>query len=143
MRIEDRNLDNFSFYSPDDKIGYELYYSFYRPMQPIASFLWYSLEKTFITLGLNVTPDGPIKNVPVLTLTFTFLNNQEAKFRVKLERNEKLILEKNLAVSQILPQTKYPDILEKRAYSLLDLIAEAILNGPDFKREFFSDKGKI
>ncbi len=141
--IEDRNLNNFFFYSSDDKIGYELYYSHYKAMQPVSSFFWYALEKTFGTLGLVVTPDGPIENVPVLVLTFTFLNDQEAKFRIRLTRNEKLLLEKTISVAQKLPPTNDTEELEKRGYALIDLIAGAILNDPDFKREFFSTKGKI
>ncbi|MGD0021219.1 MAG: hypothetical protein ABSC54_02845 [Smithellaceae bacterium] len=141
--IEDRNLNNFFFYSSDDKIGYELYYSHNKPMQPVSSFFWYALEKTFGTLGLVVTPDGPIENVPALVLTFTFLNDQEAKFRITLTRNEKLLLEKTISVTQKLPPTNDIEELEKRGYALIDLIARAILNDPDFKRGFSPTRGKI
>ena len=141
--VEAQNVTNFYYYSPDGQIGYDLYYSPNKMGQPVSSFFWYTLQKTFDNLGLVITENGPIKNVPELVLTFTFLNDQEAKFRVKLTRNEKLLLEKTISVSQKLPPTKDVNELENRAYAFIDLIAEALLNDPDFKRELFSDKGKV
>ena len=79
----------------------------------------------------------------MLVLTFTKLNDQEATFRINLTRNEKLLVEKSISVSQKLPPTRDAAELEKRAYAFLDLMAEAVLNDPDFKREFFSNKAKI
>lgn len=141
--IEDQNLTNFNFYSEDEEITYELYYSWNRGIQPVSSFFWYALEKTWRTLGIDVTPDGPLNDVPVLVLTFIHLNDQEATFRIDLSRNEKQLLKKNISVSQRLSPTRDAAVLEKRAYAFLDLMAEAVLNDPDFKREFFLDKEKI
>jgi len=39
--------------------------------------------------------------------------------------------------------TKDISELKKRSYEFIDHIAETILSDPDFKREFFSEKGRI
>jgi hypothetical protein len=137
------NVSTFNYYSNDGQIGYQLFFSPDKPWQPLSSFFWYSLQKAFENVGIEITPHGPIVDVPEFVLRFKSLTDQEAKFDIKLSRNKNLLFEKTLFVSQKLPPTRDVAELEKRSYTLFDLIAEAILNDPDFKREVSSNKTKI
>lgn len=72
-----------------------------------------------------------------------FLTDQKALFKVSLLRNGHLLLQKDITVSKkFLPTNDVPQ-LTKNAFEFIDLMAESILGDPDFKREFFSEKGRI
>lgn len=140
---EDPNITNFDYLNVEKTIGYTLAYSPSSMQQPVASFFWYAMQKTFQSLGMNITGSGLLKNFPQLNLKILSLTDQEAKFRIRLLRNGLLLMQKEFVVSQKLPPTKDKTELEKRQYTYLDLMVDTILSDPDFKREFFSDKGKI
>lgn len=140
---EDPNITNFYYLSSDKTIGYTLYYTLDKMPQPVASFFWYAFQKTFEDVGIVVKEETPLKNIPQLNLKILTLTDQEAKFRVRLLRNSVLLLEKEIIAEQKYPPTKDISELEKRQYTFIDSMANAILNDPDFKREFFSEKGKM
>jgi len=124
-------------------IGYTLFYKSDGIQQPVVSFFWYAMQKVFQDVGIDVREELVIKNVPKLDLKIMSLTDQDAKFILTLSRNGILLVLKEINVSQKLPPTKDIPELKKRSYMFIDRIAEAILSDPDFKREFFSDKGKI
>lgn len=140
---EDPNITNFYYLSPDKTIGYTLFYSERSMQQPVASFFWYTMEKTFQSLGMTITAETILKNVPQLHLKILTLTDQDAKFHVSLSRNGLLLMQKEISVSQELPPTKDSQELERRQYTYLDLMVDTILSDPDFKRAFFSEKGRI
>ena len=55
--------------------------------QPVASYFWYTLEKSLQHVGMNVTPDGPIVNVAEMVITITALTDSEALFHMRLTKN--------------------------------------------------------
>jgi hypothetical protein len=140
---ENPNVTNFFYLSEDKTIGYTLFYSPTSVQQPVSSFFWYALQKSFENIGMVITATGPLKNVPQLHLKILTLTDQEAKLQVSHSRNGLLLMQKEIIVSQKLPPTKDETELENRQYTYLDLMVETILSDPDFKREFFSDKAKI
>lgn len=52
-------------------------------------------------------------------------------------------MQKEIIVSKKFTPTKDIPELTKRSYEFIDYMAETILSDPDFKREFFSEKGRI
>ena len=140
---EDPNITNFYYLSSDKTIGYTLYYTLDSMPQPVVSFFWYALQKAFEDVGIVVKVEAPLKNIPQLNLKILTLTDQEAKFRVRLLRNSVLLLEKEIIAEQKYPPTKDIPELEKRQYIFIDSMANAMLTDPDFKREFFSEKGKM
>jgi hypothetical protein len=135
IRVEAPNATMLGYYSTDRNIRYTMNYQMGRPAQPIESFLWYSLQKSFTSVGITATNDNIADNALSLHLTFTFIDDQEAKFQLKLFRSGNLLAQKELIAAQKLPSTLDATELENRSYISIDLIAAAILNDPDFKRE--------
>jgi hypothetical protein len=141
--IEAPEVTNFYYLSEDKKVGYTLFYKSDGIQQPVVSFFWYVLQKVFQDIGIDVREELVIKNVPKLDLKIMSLTDQDAKFILTLSRNGILLVQKEIIVSQKLPSTTDVPELKKRSFLFIDRIAEAILSDPDFKREFFSDKGNI
>lgn len=137
------DVTNFYYLNEDKTVGYTLFYTSDGIQQPVVSFFWYALQKVFENIGIDVRERGPIKNAAQLNLKIIALTDQEAKFIVSLSRNGLLLMQKEIIASKKFPPTKDDSELKKRAYEFIDLIAETILSDPDFKREFFSDNGKI
>jgi len=140
---EATNVTNFYYFSPDREYAYHLFYSPSHMQQPLVSFFWYALEKTFASVGMTVKEIGPVKNAPQIHVKIMSLTDQEGKFIVSISRNGYLLLQKPLVFSKKLPPAKDVAELERRQYDFLDLMGEAILSDPDFRREFFSEKGKL
>ncbi|MEW6670187.1 MAG: hypothetical protein AB1427_00705 [Thermodesulfobacteriota bacterium] len=140
---EHPDITNFYYHNKDKTIGYTLFYSPGSMQQPVSSFFWYALQKTFESIGITIKEAGPLKNIPQFHLNILSLTDQEAKLQISLSRNGLLLIQKEIIIFQKLPLTKDLDELEKRQYSYLDLMVETILNDPDFKRDFFSDKANI
>lgn len=136
IKIKAKNITDLTYYSSDHKVAYILYYEKSTPRQPVASYFWYTLEKSFQHVGMFVTEFRSIPNVPEMILTFTSLTDSEAVFSIRLEKNERLLFEKTLEVTQQMPHTEDKAELEARAYRFLDLITEKILSDPDFKNAF-------
>ncbi|MEN6360369.1 MAG: hypothetical protein ABFD59_09965 [Smithella sp.] len=127
----------------EQTVGYTLFYKTGGIQQPVVSFFWYALQKTFNSIGIDVKEGGPIKNAAQLNLKIMFLTDQKAIFKASLLRNGYLIMQKDITVSKKFPPTNDVPQLTKNAFEFIDLIAETILGDPDFKREFFSEKGRI
>ncbi len=141
--IDARDVTNFYYLNDDKTVGYTLFYTSDGIQQPVVSFFWYALQKSFINIGIDIKEGGIIKNAARLNLKIIALTDQEAKFILSLLRNGLLLMQKEIIVSKKFPPTKEIPELKKRAYEFIDLIAETILSDPDFKREFFSENGKI
>jgi hypothetical protein len=142
--VDSQSVANMYFTSKDGEVGYTLFYAPDKMQTPVASFFWYALDKTFRTAGIDIRETGPIKNAPGLLIKIIALTDQDIKFQVTLSRNGYMLLQKNMACSKVLPPTKtdVPE-LRRRMFAMIDLMAGTVLSDPDFKREFFSDKGKI
>lgn len=137
IRIRAENTSMLGYYSTDGKVRYTTNYAVGRMPQPIESFLWYALQKSFAHAGLKATNDN-VADTPELHLDFTSLDDREAQFRLQLARSGKLLVKKEVTVTQDLPPTTDPAELEGRTYKFIDAMSVAILNDPDFKKEMLS-----
>jgi len=138
------DIANLYFTSGDGEVGYLLFHAPDKMQTPVASFFWYALDKSFKQAGLDVREVVPVLNAPDLLIGITSLTDQNIRFRVSLSRNGKLLLQKNMACSKVLPPTKtdVPE-LRRRMFAMIDLMAETVLSDPDFRREFFSEKHRM
>lgn len=143
VEIEAPGVDNFYYLNEDKTVGYTLFYTSNGIQQPVVSFFWYALQKSFESVGIVVKDSGLIKNAARLNLKITALTDQRAAFKVSLLRNGYLIVQKDITVAKKFTPTKEVPELTKNAFDFIDLIAGSILSDPDFKREFFSEKGRI
>jgi hypothetical protein len=141
--IEARDVTNFHYLNEGKTVGYSLYYTSNGTQQPVVSFFWYALQKVFTDVGIVIKEAGLIKNAAQLNLKIMSLTDQEAKFIVSLSRNGILLMQKEIIASKKFPPTKEVSELQKRSYEFIDHIAETILSDPDFKKGFFSEKGRI
>jgi len=143
VEIEAPNVDNFYYLNEDKTVGYTLFYTSNGIQQPVVSFFWYALQKSFESIGIIVKESGLIKNAARLNLKIMALTDQKAVLKVSLLRNGYLIMQKDIAVFKKFPPTNDVPELTKNAFEFIDLMAGTILSDPDFKREFFSEKGRI
>jgi hypothetical protein len=142
MEIVAPGVENFYYLNADKTVGYTLFYKSDGIQQPVVSFFWYALQKSFEHVGILVK-DGIIKNANQLHIKILWLSDQKAIFNVSLLRNGYLLYQKDIGVFKPFPSTKDVAELQKRSFEYIDSIAETILNDPDFKREFFSEKARI
>jgi hypothetical protein len=141
--IDARDVENMYYLNREQTVGYTLFYKTSGMPQPVVSFFWYALQKTFSSVGIDVKEGGPVINAAELNLKIMFLTDQKAVFKVGLLRNSHLLLQKDITVVKTFPPTNDVPQLTKNAFDFIDLMAETILGDPDFKREFFSEKGRI
>lgn len=134
---ESRNTSGLAYYNPEGTVGYQLFYSSQHEMQqPVVSYFWYALKKGFECVGVQIQEYGTIFDAE-LSLTFLSLTDEEIQFRVLLIRKEVLTLQKEYAVTMPRVATVDKNLLEDRAYRMLDAIVATILNDPDFQKAFF------
>jgi len=130
-----------SYFSADKTITYKLFYGSWP--QAVESFYRNAFQKAFADVGIDVREPIPIKNAPQLHLNIKFLTDVKAIVVFTLSRNGLLITQNEIIVSRKFTPTRAVPELEEQSFEFIDVIAAAILNHPDFKREFFSDKGRI
>lgn len=143
IEIEAPDVNNFFYLNEEKTIGYTLFYTSNGIQQPVVSFFWYALQKSFESIGIIVKDSGLIKNAARLNLKIMALTDQKAVLKVTLLRNGYLIMQKDITVFKKFTPTKDVPELTKYTFEFIDLMAGTILSDPDFKREFFSDQGKI
>lgn len=142
LEIAAPGVENFYYLNADKTVGYTLFYTSEGIQQPVVSFFWYALQKSFEHVGI-VVKDGIIKNANQLHIKILWLSDQKAIFNVSLLRNGYLLYQKDIGVFKPFPASKDIAELQKRSFEYIDSIAGTILNDPDFKREFFSEKARI
>jgi hypothetical protein len=137
IRDESKNTSNLAYYSPEGTVGYQLFYSSEHTIQqPVVSYFWYALKKGFECAGVRIEEYGPIYDAE-LSLTFLSLTDEEVQFRALLMQKGVLSLQKEYAVTMPKVPIIKKDLLEDRAYRMLDTIVATILNDPDFQKAFF------
>lgn len=134
---ESKNTSNLAYYNPEKTIGYQLFYSSQHQMpQPVVSYFWYALQKGFECAGVRIEERGRIYDAE-LSLVFRSLTDEEIQFQAFLSRKTVSVLEKEYVVTMPKVQVIKKDLLENRAYRMLDAIVATILNDPDFRKAFF------
>jgi hypothetical protein len=123
------------YYNPDKTIGYRLYSAENTLQQPLVTYFWYSLKKSFECAGVRIEEYGPIYDAE-LSLIFKSLTDEEIKFTMLVTKIGKLIYKQDYVVKMPEAQSKDHAVLEQRAYGMLDSIVRTILNDPDFQKVF-------
>lgn len=141
VKITAGNATMLGYYSADRNVRYTTNYAVGKMSQPLESFLWYALQKSFIHAGLKATNDN-VAGLPELHLNFTSLDDREAQFQLQLLRSGKLLVKKDVTVTQNLPPTAEAAQLESRSYTFIDALCTAVLSDPDFKKEMLSSQAK-
>jgi hypothetical protein len=130
---ESKNTTNFHYYNPEQTIAYEVFYSSKSMQQPVVSYYWYSLQKAFECTGIKIEEGSRFPDVE-LSLIFKSLTDEEIQFNADLIKKNNLFYSKHYVVRMPKIETKNIDILEQRAYGMLDSIVATILNDPDFNK---------
>lgn len=128
---ESKNTSNLYFYNPEQTIGYQLYYSSRSMQQPVVSYFWYALQKAFECGGIRIEERGPIYDAE-LSLVFKSLLEMK-KYNSLLTKKGSLLYSKRYEIRMPEVGTRNVDILEQRAYGMLDSIVTTILSDPDFQ----------
>ena len=132
---ESKNTSNLHYYNPQQTISYNLFYSSKSMQQPVVSYYWYALQKAFVCAGIRIRENGPSYDYDAeLSLVFKSLTDEEIQFDAELIKKRSLFSSKRYVVRMPKVETNRVDILEQRAYGMLDSIVATILNDPDFNK---------
>ena len=134
--IEDEsdNTENLYYYNPQKTIGYRLYYSSSSVRQPVVSYYWYALQKGFECAGLKV--EEYIHDDQEVALTFNSLTDEEILFDLALMKNGRQSYATSYTIKMPAVDANNADVLEQRAYGMLDMIVTTILKDPHFETAF-------
>jgi len=135
IRNDARNTSNFSYYSKDLKVRYNLSNKGNTFMQLVPSFFWYAYQKAFEHAGIT-TIEHCSGNIPELWIIFQSFDDEELQLKITLLENRKTIFEKNLKVTMSPASGRHPATLQTRAYEMIDLTINTILNDSCFQAAF-------
>jgi len=138
IRNEAANTTMLGYYGQERSIRYTTNFSPDKSTQPLESFLWYALQKSFTHAGITASNDAASDTTLELRLIIASMDDQEAKFQMQLMRGGKLLAQKDVTVTQPPSPTSNAYELETRAYAYIDAITVAILDHPDFKKELLT-----
>lgn len=130
-----KNTSNFAYYNPEKTFGHSLFYS--TPgrnlPQPLASYLWYVLQKGFGSAGIKIVADETSFDAE-MTITINSITDEEVKFDVLTIGNNSLKTQKSYVTTMPKAPSLESPVLEKRAYKMHDKMIEAILDDPDMQK---------
>ncbi|HOW57521.1 MAG TPA: hypothetical protein PKZ12_05935, partial [Smithellaceae bacterium] len=125
---------NFSFYSKDSKIRYQLSsLPNYGSPQLLQSYFWYAYQKAFLQAGLNAGADCREEDIPELWIILQSFNDEELQFKITLLKNRETAYEKDLVVTPAPASSRNHTALQKHAYDITDLTVVKILDDPGFQ----------
>jgi len=136
IRNDARNTTNFSYYSKDNRVQYLLSNRANTHVQLVPSFFWYAYQKAFEHAGIK-TLERCETNIPEVWIVLLSFDEDELKFKVTLYENRETIFEKEMKVTIPPAPERDPILLKKRAYDMIDLTAQTILNDSGFQAAFF------
>jgi hypothetical protein len=135
---ESKNTSNLHYYNPEQTVSYDLFYSSKSMQQPIVSYYWYALQKTFECTGIKIEEMGLYHDAE-LSLVIKSLTDEEIQFDADLIKKRRIFYSKRYVVRTPRVETKQVDILEQRAYGMLDSIVVTILEDHDFYKAVVKD----
>ena len=135
IRNDSQNTTNFSYYSKDKKVQYLLSDQADSHIQLIPYFFWNAYQKAFAKAGIEVLTRCE-NDIPEMWMIFRSFNDEELKLRIHLYKNRAAIFEKEITI--VMPPAKdlNPVALRSRAYEMIDLTIQTILNDPGFQAGF-------
>ncbi len=120
------NTTTFYYYNPEGSLSYE-------GAPSLMSYFWYCLDKAFRKAGLKVYAENPPAGTPAMTITLLSVTDREFKFEVAVTGRGKPYA-KTIDLKVTAPKGTDSKYLEKRAYGMVDLMAEKILADPGVAR---------
>ena len=136
IRNDARNTTNFSYYSKDNRVQYLLSNRANTHVQLVPSFFWYAYQKAFEHAGIETLARCET-NIPEVWIVFQSLDEDDLKCKITLYENREKIFEKDVTVSMTPAPRREPLLLQHRAYDMIDLTVQTILNDPVFQAAFF------
>lgn len=121
------NTSIFYYYSPDGKMKYE-------GAPTIASYLWYSFRKAFLSVGMRVYEDAAPPDIPEVLLTFTSLTDQQFVFTSEVLKEKQLACSRQFTITEPPPTSMEPSALEQRAYKMIDSAVSTLLLDKEFQK---------
>jgi hypothetical protein len=136
IRNDAQNTTNFSYHSKDIKVQYLLSNRANTHIQLVPSFFWYAYQKAFEHAGIETLARCE-KDMPELWIVFQSLNDEELKFKITLYENRETIFAKEMTISMPPAEDRNQALLQTRAYDMIDLTIQTILNDSGFQAAFF------
>jgi hypothetical protein len=124
------NTTNFSYYSKDLKVQYQLSHASNTPIQFIPSYFWYAYQKAFQYAGIETSADCSSANLPELWIIFQSFNDEELQLKITVLKNRETLYEKDLIITMAAPSSRDSILLKIRAYEMIDLTITTILDDP-------------
>jgi hypothetical protein len=123
---------NFSYYSKDGKVRYQLA-SQRNSFMLLQSYFWYAYQKAFMYCGIEAVADCSTPDTPELWIVFQSFNDEELKLRIAILKNSETLYEKDLTVAMEPAATRDYQLLEKRSYEMINLTVAKILDDKGFQ----------
>jgi len=128
IKNESRFTSNFSYYSKDRKVRYQLSRESNVDLMLLQSYFWYAYQKAFEHIGIAVTDDCSQPNLSELWIVFQSFNDERLKFKITVLKNSEALYEKDLVVAVEMLESRDYHHLQKRAYEMIDLTVTSILD---------------
>lgn len=137
IRNDARNTTNFSYYSKDLKVRYELSNKPNTHIMFVQSYFWYAYEKAFTHAGIEVSHRCTSENMPELWIIFQELDDDELRLKMNILKNRATVYEKEIHVQMPTAVTRDPVSLRLRAYDMIDLTVTKMLADQAFQNLLF------
>ncbi|HPD57194.1 MAG TPA: hypothetical protein P5294_08650 [Smithellaceae bacterium] len=134
IRNDAQNTTNFSFYSKDLKVRYELSNKPNTHIMFVQSYFWYAYEKAFRHAGIEVSHRCASENTPELWIIFQELDDDDLRLKMNILKNRESVYEKEILVRMPPAVTRDPVSLRLRAYDMIDLTVAQMLADPVFQQ---------
>lgn len=125
---EANNTTIWYYYNPEQTITYEAWPS-------LTSYFWYCLKRALESAGMRVYENDKPAGVPEVEVTLESLTDVEFTYLVRV-RGRGSAFKKQFTVTMAPAKKGDADYLVKRAYSMIDKMAKAMLGDKEFARAF-------
>jgi hypothetical protein len=133
IKNEARFTSNFSYYSKDRKVRYQLANESNGGLMLLQSYFWYAYQRTFEHVGIEATDNCSQPNIPELWIVFQSFSDERLKLKITVLKNGKALYEKDLIITVEMLENRDYQHLQKRAYEMIDLAVASILDDSGFQ----------
>jgi ankyrin repeat protein len=133
IKNESRFTSNFSYYSKDRKVRYQLAKENNAGLILLQSYFWYAYQKAFEHIGIEATDNCSQPDLPELWIIFQSFSDERLKLKITVLKNGKALYEKDLLVKVEMLENRDYQHLQKRAYEMIDLTVASILDDSGFQ----------
>ena len=133
IKNESRFTSNFSYYSKDRKVRYQLAKENNAGLMLLQSYYWYAYQKAFERIGIKTTDDCSQPDLPELWIVLQSFSDERLKLQITVLKNGKALYEKDLLVAVEMLENRDYQHLQKRAYEMIDLTVASILDDSGFQ----------